>query len=1036
MKKVASQLFSMPVTGLLLLVFAGSIAYATFLENDFGTTSAKVLVYDSWWFKTLLLIFALNLMGSIFVNKIISGKKWSMLLFHVSFLFILAGGALTRYGGMEGNMHIREGQSSNAYISEDTYVSITISDGRDTLNRTKAVKFSERTKNRFRERFSISNQIVTVENIQFLPSVNRSVVEDENGIPLLSMVAIGKQKQRLEFFLGDGEDKNFNNIVFSFNKASEATTVLIEERDGELVLTALNNELWAGYMGSELTRLPSLEEFPLNNKTVYQIGHLSFILKEYIPSGRTLLDYGTSDGSEGQGDAFRARITAGGQSEIMDVFGSQGLPGQVSTSSFKNLQVSLSYGSLLKELPFALRLEDFQMERYPGSNSPSSFASVVTLIDSQDKKEIPYRIYMNNILKHKGYRFFQTSYDEDELGTVLSVNYDSWGTTVTYLGYLMMTLGMVFSLFNRNSRFKGLIRASAKLMRQRTLLLVMLMLGTYSMTGARDLAGSGNIDKAHTRAFGELLVQTNEGRIEPLNSLASKILRKVNQKNNFEGLSPAEVYLGMLIDPETWSSRQIIKISSRDLKEMLGISSDYVSFNEMTNGGYKLTPMVEAAYGKSPAARSKTDREVLKLDERVNICYLVLRGEFLKIFPIPGDVNHKWISLNGDDNFLPAENREFAIRTQSNYMEAVKQAKTSGNWDRADELLNELKDYQIRHGSSVLPGSAKVMLEIFYINLNLFGKLSKLYLLAGLSLLFLVFLNIFRPEPKTKKLIFTGTMLVILLFTFHTMGLAMRWYISGHAPWSNGYESMIFISWATSLSGLVFAKRSHMALAATTVLSGLTLVIAGLSWMSPEITNLVPVLKSYWLIVHVAIVTASYGFLGIGSLLGFTNLVLLVLRNKSNEVRVTHTIKELVYIIEIALILGLYMLTIGSFIGGVWANESWGRYWGWDPKETWALVTILVYAFIVHMHKIPGLKGFFQLSTAALLGFGSVLMTYFGVNYYLSGLHSYASGDPPPVPKGLYLAILAVLVLISAAYFSQRGAVTKTDVDESLDEEE
>ena len=280
-----------------------------------------------------------------------------------------------------------------------------------------------------------------------------------------------------------------------------------------------------------------------------------------------------------------------------------------------------------------------------------------------------------------------------------------------------------------------------------------------------------------------------------------------------------------------------------------------------------------------------------------------------------------------------------------------------------------------------------------------------------------------------------GVVLVFILFLFHTAGLGIRWYISDHAPWSNGYESMIFISWATCLSGLIFVKRSQMTLAMTTVLSALTLLIAGLSWMNPEITNLVPVLQSYWLIVHVAIVTASYGFLGIGALLGFTNLILNILRTEKNSKRINHTIRELAYIIEIALIIGLFMIATGSFLGGIWANESWGRYWGWDPKETWAMVTILVYSFIVHMHKIPGLKGYFQLSTAALLGFGSVLMTYFGVNYYLSGLHSYASGDSVPVPKAVYISVFIILMVILAAFMSNRFVNKSPEPEELLEDE-
>lgn len=222
------------------------------------------------------------------------------------------------------------------------------------------------------------------------------------------------------------------------------------------------------------------------------------------------------------------------------------------------------------------------------------------------------------------------------------------------------------------------------------------------------------------------------------------------------------------------------------------------------------------------------------------------------------------------------------------------------------------------------------------------------------------------------------------------------------------------------LAGLLFIKRSEITLSLTTIFAGLILLVAGFSWMNPEITNLVPVLKSYWLIVHVAIIMASYGFFGISAMLGMLNLFLMIFKNKNNKARVNHTITELVIIIHISVILGLLLLTAGSFIGGIWANESWGRYWGWDPKETWAMVTILVYTFIVHMHKIPGFRGNYAVSTASLIGFGSVLMTYFGVNYYLSGMHSYAQGEPAPVPAGVYATIVLVLMLIIIAFISDK----------------
>jgi cytochrome c-type biogenesis protein CcsB len=250
----------------------------------------------------------------------------------------------------------------------------------------------------------------------------------------------------------------------------------------------------------------------------------------------------------------------------------------------------------------------------------------------------------------------------------------------------------------------------------------------------------------------------------------------------------------------------------------------------------------------------------------------------------------------------------------------------------------------------------------------------------------------------------------------------MRWYIAGHAPWSNGYESMIYIAWATMLAGFIFSRKSLMSLAATSIMSGLILFVAHLNWMDPQVTNLVPVLQSYWLAIHVAMITASYGFLGLGALLGMITLVLFILKNTANKERLNLAIKELNAINEMSLLVGLILLTVGNFLGGVWANESWGRYWGWDPKETWALVTILVYAVVVHLRMIKGAYSDYIFSVISLLAFTSVLMTYFGVNYYLAGMHSYAKGDPVPVPDFVPWTYAVVAIVIALAYRKRHTA--------------
>jgi len=263
-------------------------------------------------------------------------------------------------------------------------------------------------------------------------------------------------------------------------------------------------------------------------------------------------------------------------------------------------------------------------------------------------------------------------------------------------------------------------------------------------------------------------------------------------------------------------------------------------------------------------------------------------------------------------------------------------------------------------------------------------------------------------------------------FIFHTAGLGIRWYISGHSPMSNGYESMLFISWVTMLAGFIFSRKSLLALAATCVLAGMTLMVAHLSFMDPEITNLVPVLKSYWLTLHVSVITGSYGFLGLGAILGLIVMIMMLFVNKKNQERISATIDELTVINYRTVTLGLYFLTIGTFLGAVWANESWGRYWGWDPKETWSLITIVIYTLVTHSRMIPGLKNVYTFNLLSLFAFSSVLMTYFGVNYYLSGLHSYAGGDPVPVPSFVYVAVIVLVALGLAANFMYKRTITKT----------
>ena len=1017
MKKFSSIFFSMFFTGLLVVIFAISIAYATFIENDYGTVTAKILIYNSRWFEILLLIMCVNLIGSIFTNKLIAKKRYPGVLLHFSFVVIFIGAAITRYYGYEGNMHIREGELSNTIISEPTYIGIKAKKGDQAINLEKQVLFSPYTANRFSENFTIDGKQVTIKNAGYMPSAEEVLVADPNGSPVLSLLTVAFGSERYDFLLQPGETKNIGDITLGFELPENKTDVNFSLKEGILFVTTSDTITVLEMMGQEPQIIYPQVSTEVNTQKAYSVGNVSFAVKQFFSKGISKLNYVQPENGVANKDAIQAEVTVGNTTKRINVFGAKGELGEEYSSTIEGVDISVSYGSKLIEIPFSIYLKDFQLERYPGSNSPSSYASEVVLKDKNTER--PFRIYMNNILKYNGFRFFQSSYDRDEKGTILSVNRDSLGTSVTYFGYLLMAIGMILIFFNKNSRIKALIKTSAKLREERKKFFTILIFGLF--LGINASAQNVQYNKDHVSEFGKMLVQSAQGRVEPVNTLASEILRKVARKNSWNGMSSTEVYLDMQVNPEKWKDIPVIKVANSDLRKLLNANGNFVSFNSLFNpvsGEYKLNQLVAATYEKKPNERNKYDKEIINVDERANIMMEVFQGDFLTIFPIPGDDNHKWISLK-DSKLLGSEGETFAKNTITNYFSSVQR----NDWATATTLLNQLKIYQQTQGVKIIPSATKINFEVIYNNLDIFGKLSKIYMLLGLILLAMNLTTIFNPKIKLTGLKKVSLAVIFVLFLIHTTGLGIRWYISDHAPWSNGYESMVFISWATCLAGLIFANRSEITLSTTTLLAGLSLMVAGFSWMSPEITNLVPVLKSYWLIVHVAIITSSYGFLGVGALLGMINLILIISRNNTNSARVNFTIRELVNIIEIALLIGLIMVTLGSFLGGVWANESWGRYWGWDPKETWALVTILVYTFISHMHKIPGFKGNYAVSVAALVGFSSVLMTYFGVNYYLSGLHSYAQGEPAPVPTGVYVAVVVVFILIIWAYIKDKTQI-------------
>ncbi len=424
MRKIASSLFSMTATGVLLVVFAFSIAYATLIENDYGTVTAHILVYNAFWFEILLLFLAINLAGSVFYYKLITRHKWAIFLFHSAFLVILAGAAVTRQYGFEGSLHIREGAENNQMMTGATYITITAEDGTDSVALSREVRFSPYTRNRFRESFKLGSRDIAVGNLKFVPSATETVVEDPGGEPILAMLAVDRTSSRIDFLLRTGDSKEIGGIRFAFLSSADSTGFRISEEGGRLYFQNSDTVFVTGMEQGELARLEPGVLHPFSERLIYQAGKTGFMLKKFLPKGKPELIYVASHAGTMSEDAIQMNVRSGDQSGELYAFGSKGKEGVPGHVTLDGVTVSVCYGSVVHELPFSLRLNDFQIERYPGSNSPSSFASEVTLLDSGSGIEKPFRIFMNNILKYKGYRFFQSSFDEDEQGTLLSVNYD------------------------------------------------------------------------------------------------------------------------------------------------------------------------------------------------------------------------------------------------------------------------------------------------------------------------------------------------------------------------------------------------------------------------------------------------------------------------------------------------------------------------------------------------------------------------------------------------------------------------------------
>ena len=1010
------------------------MAVATFVENDFGTATAWVVVYNAWWFELIMLGLGFSFFAHIFKYNLLQKNKWPIFLFHVAFIITLVGAGITRYSSYSGIMRIREGASSNVIISDINYLQLNISNGNKQKTVQKELSFSPIKNNDFTIKTDFEGIPININYKRFVADAIPSIIEDkENGEALLEIVVShGNGKQSI--FLRKGEIESIDDhheIAFEAENIKDEM-IIIKEVDSVLNIKAPHqiDFFEMATQAAGVLKKDSLQ--PMKIRTLYRMGDLSMVPSVYHPKGT--VEFVSSaekpkDNDANKDDALQLEVGVNSKLYDVDILYREGFLPSSHPLQAEDLELKFSYGSLPIITPFSIALEDFQLERYPGSSSPSSYASEVVVQDNGT--EMPFRIFMNNVLDYGGYRFFQASYDTDEKGTVLSVNHDRLGTLITYLGYLLMGIGMFFTFFAKTSRFAYINKKLKKLKKkQLSLFIGFLLLNSGSVFGQeQNSVVFEPVNEIHAEYFGRILVQDLDGRIKPINTLASEFLRKLSRKtylvvsdsSSTHKLNPNQVFLGIHMAPNYWQSIPLIRIDKEKggelLKDIETTSQHLISFNQLLiDGNYLLAKEAEEANQKKPGERNEFDKEVLKIDERFNILYNIFIGNYLKIFPKAEDPSNTWYSFTHHFNDFSEEDANFSKSILPNYFKDV----IIKDWESANEKLSYIETYQKVLGENVIPSDARIEAEIFYNKINLNFWLFQILFTIGMVLLAIAIWKIFAKNKIIESIWNISVIITLVSFLAFTANLILRWYVAQHAPWSNGYEMLVFVAWCLLLCGILTFRKSDFTLPLATLFSGALLFVSYLDWLNPEITNLMPVLKSYWLKVHVATIVSSYAPLALSGILGLMSLVLMIIKNNKNKKEVDIRIKELSYLNEMSMTIGLFVLAIGTFLGGVWANESWGRYWAWDPKETWALISIIIYAIVLHLRFVPKLNNQFTLNTASVFAFWSIIMTSFGVNYYLTGLHSYATGDPVPIPKFIYV-LLAIQILITlGAYLRNR----------------
>ena len=639
-----------------------------------------------------------------------------------------------------------------------------------------------------------------------------------------------------------------------------------------------------------------------------------------------------------------------------------------------------------EKLPFSLCLQKFEAKMHDGTNAVADYSSKFTVIDGDDKSE--GEVSMNNIYSHRSYRLYQSSYDEDGKGSVLAINADPYGLPVTYTGYALLFISLVWMLFDPKGGYRKLLK-STLLKKGALMTALILSMGNIQTLHAESATGNlqnAVLPKETAEKFGELHILYND-RICPVQTFALDFCKKIYGARSYQGLTAEQVLSGWVFYGNTWANEPFIKIKSGEMKTAMNLP-DYASLNTFFNremGGYTIGQYVQEYYN---GQQDKFHQQAADIDGKIQIIMELREGISLKVLPytftknVKATKDHSFIKAGTTTWFSPVDKLPQAVEQQHalyirNVFSLLNGDVKAGNTSRVNEFFVKMKKYQEVSSGNSLPTATQYKAE----RINNAFPFATILFMANLTLGFIaLFYTIYRMTKKREIKVLNIALPILLGVSFLalTFGLALRWIISGNIPMSNGYESMLTVAWFVMLISILMQLRIRIVMVFGFLISGFFLLVSHINQMDPAIGQMMPVLNSPLLSIHVSIIMMSYALLSLTFICGIMGICM---RSHGEELQALS---------RIFLYPALTTMGFGIFIGAIWANVSWGNYWSWDSKETWALITFMIYAVVVHTQSLPVFRKPLVYHIYITLAFLSIAMTYFGVNYFLTGMHSYA----------------------------------------------